>query len=176
MQRLPVPVIVALAVLLPIGPVLAVVTRGHAKPRAVTGAPLSAVAASAGCQLREFRSDMDDTNPPVQGRFVERISARDGSYAGRRPPSVEATIHALYHGRVLLQYRRDLPAAQVNAFATLVRDGDEEVMLFENQTGMQAAVAATAYLSVMTCPRVDRRTLHALDVFRDRRRGFGQAF
>ncbi len=50
------------------------------------------------------------------------------------------------------------------------------MLLFENQTGMTAPVAATAYLSVMTCPHVDRRTLHALDVFRDRRRGFGQSF
>jgi hypothetical protein len=133
------------------------------------------VAARAGCELTEFRSGMD-TNPPVRGRFVERISARDGSYAGKRPPSLAATTHALYHGRVLLQYRPDLPDAQLEAFEGLVRGDDAGVLLFANQTGMTAAVAATAYLSVMSCPRVDRRTLHALDVFRDRRRGFGRRF
>jgi hypothetical protein len=50
------------------------------------------------------------------------------------------------------------------------------VLLFENQTGMKAAVAATAYLSVMTRPRVDVRVLSALDAFRERRRAFGQSF
>jgi hypothetical protein len=37
-------------------------------------------------------------------------------------------------------------------------------------------VAATAYLSLIICPRVDRTTLGALAAFRDRRRGFGQGF
>jgi hypothetical protein len=41
---------------------------------------------------------------------------------------------------------------------------------------MQAPVAATAYLTVMTCPRVDDRVLGALDAFRSRRRAFGQSF
>jgi hypothetical protein len=50
------------------------------------------------------------------------------------------------------------------------------VLLFENQTGMAAPVAATAYLSVMTCPRVDRGVLEAFAAFRERRRGFGQRF
>jgi hypothetical protein len=170
MRRLPVPILVALAVVLPIGPVL-LVTRGEATARRTGLDSLAQVAARAGCELTEFHGDMD-TNPPVKGRFVERSSAGDGSYAGRQPPSVEATIHALYHGRVLLQYRRGVPTARLE---TLVGDGDP-VLLFENQTGMTAPVAATAYLSLMTCPRVDRRTLHALAVFRERRKGFGQAF
>jgi hypothetical protein len=37
-------------------------------------------------------------------------------------------------------------------------------------------VAATAYLSLITCSRVTATTLQALRVFRDRRRGFGNAF
>jgi hypothetical protein len=168
MRRLPVPVLVALAVVLPIGPVR-LLTHHEAKARPAGSATLAAVAALAGCDLHEFRGGMD-TNPPVKSRFSERTSARDGSYVGRRPPSVEATIHALYHGRVLLQYRPGLPAGQLE---TLVGD---KVLLFENQTGMKAPVAATAYLSLMTCPRIDRRTLHALTVFSKRRRAFGQAF
>jgi hypothetical protein len=148
------------------------VTRGDAEPRPVAGDTLPAIAKRAGCRLAEFRDGMD-TNPPVKGRFVERIRARDGSYVGKRPPSVVAGIHALYHGRVLLQYRPDVPADRVAALEGLVQD---EVLLFENQTAMPSPIAATAYLSVMTCPRVDRGTLHALAVFRDRRRVFGQGF
>lgn len=114
-------------------------------------------------------------SPSRDPRARRRAAARPcaGSYAGGRPPSLAATTHALYHGRVLLQYRPDLPAAQVETLETLVRD---EVRLFENQTGMTAPVAAAAYLSLMTCPRVDRRTLRALAAFRERRRAFGQAF
>jgi len=41
---------------------------------------------------------------------------------------------------------------------------------------MTAPVAATAYLSLLTCPRVTASTLNALRVFRDRRRGFGNTF
>lgn len=168
MRRLPVPILVALAVVLPLGPVR-LLTHHEATARPAGPDTLAGVAERAGCRLTEFSGDMD-TNPPVKGRFVERVKARDGSYVGRRPPSLEATIHALYHGRVLLQYRPGLPAERLEALA-----GDR-VLLFENQTGMTAPVAAAAYLSLMTCPRIDRRTLHALSVFSERRRAFGQAF
>ena len=77
---------------------------------------------------------------------------------------------------------RPRPASALAQIATRVgcrldefHDGSG-VLLFENHTGMHAAMAATAYLSVMTCPRVDRRALEALAAFRDRRRAFGQSF
>jgi hypothetical protein len=41
---------------------------------------------------------------------------------------------------------------------------------------VRARIAATAYLSIMTCPSVDARRHCALDAFRARRRGFGQRF
>jgi hypothetical protein len=171
--RAPLPVLVALALLLPVGPVALLLTD-HDKPRA-TPSRLAEIARDAGCRLTEFHDDMD-TNPPVRGRFVERIRARDGSYAGRRPPTLTATIHALYHGRVLFQYRPDLPDEQVRALDRFTRQDADGVLLFENQTGMAALVAATAYQSVMTCARADRAALRALGAFRARRRGFGQAF
>jgi hypothetical protein len=82
----------------------------------------------------------------------------------------------MFHGRVLFQYRAGLPDDDVRALDRLTRDDADSVLLFENQTGMAAPVAATAYLSVMTCPRVDRRVLRAFAAFRERRRGFGQRF
>jgi hypothetical protein len=62
------------------------------------------------------------------------------------------------------------------ALDQLVNDDPDRVVGFANQTGMTAPVAATAYLSLLTCPRVTANTLRALHVFRDRRRGFGSAF
>jgi hypothetical protein len=133
------------------------------------------VVRASGCRLQEFE-DSRVTNPPVTGERVEQTIADDGSYIGRRSPSVNATVHALLHGRVLIQYRPGLPAPEVRALDRLVRSDPHSVVGFANQTGMRAPVAATAYLSLLTCPRVDARTLRALRAFRDRRRDFGNAY
>jgi hypothetical protein len=148
---------------------------GGGKETHASYVPIEDVASEAGCRVSEF-DDEADHNPPVSGRFFERDRIADGSHAGEPPPLLAATIHALYHGRVLIQYRTDLPATQLKKLVRLVSSDADKVVLFANQTGMKAPVAATAYLSVMTCPRVDGRSLHALSVYRDRRRGFGQAF
>ena len=136
---------------------------------------MAEVVQRAGCELSEFDSD-PSSNPPVSGRVDERVSALDGSYVGRRGPSELAATHALLHGRVVVQYRRRLPGNQVGLLDRFVRRDPEGVMLFENQTGMPQPVAATAYLTLMTCPRVDGRTLAALRAFRSRRGNFGQGF
>ena len=169
------PILVTLLVLVPIGPVGWLLGRAHAQPKPRPAHTLAQIATDAGCRLSEFRDGMV-TNPPVTGRFTERARTADGSYVGKRPPSLAASTHALFHGRVLFQYRPDLPERDRLALDRMARADAEKVLLFENRTGMPAPVAATAYLSVMTCPRVDPRTLAALDAFRERRRGFGQRF
>jgi hypothetical protein len=167
-------VLVLLAAVLVAGVAALVLGAGGSESSRRPYLPIEEVARKSGCDVSEF--DHRDHNPPVTGRFLEQDRAEDGSYVGRRPPSVSATIHSLYHGRVLVQYRPGLPKSQVEKLHRLVSSDTDKVMLFANQTGMQAPVAATSYLSVMTCPRVDARTLRALRVYRDRRRGFGQAF
>src|SRR4051812_35222642 len=173
--RVPVPIVLVLSVLLPVGPVGWLWGRADAKPRPRPALTLAQIATRAGCRLNEFRDGMD-TNPPVTGRFRERARTADGSYLGERPPSLEATIHALFHGRVLFQYRPGLAARDLRALDRMTRADPARVLLFANQTAMKPAVAATAYLSVMTCARVDASTLAALSAFRQRRRAFGQSF
>jgi hypothetical protein len=173
--RVPMPIVLVLLVLLPIGPVGWFWGRADAKPRPRPASTLAQIATRAGCRLDEFHDGMD-TNPPVTGRFRERARAADGSYVGKPQPTPEATIHALFHGRVLFQYRPGLARRDQGALDRLTRADPDRVLLFENRTRMRAAVAATAYLSVMTCPRVDQPTLAALDAFRQRRRAFGQSF
>jgi hypothetical protein len=173
--RVPLPLLVGLAALLAVAPAGLAVT-GRGKPRPRSAAPtLRTIASRADCALTEFDRD-PRSNPPVSGRVDERIYAADGSYAGRRPPSTLASVHALLHGRVVFQYRRDVPAAEIAPLDRLVRATPSRTLLVANRTGMRARVAATAYLTLMTCPRVDDRTLVALRAFRDRRVGFGQAF
>jgi hypothetical protein len=139
------------------------------------GLTLADVARQAGCQLHEYERSRT-TNPPVTGRLVEREFVRDGSHFGGPPPSVDATTHSLLHGRVLIQYTPGLPREQIRALDRFVRRDPDHVVGFANQTGMSAAVAATAYLSLLTCPRVTAGTLRALRAFRDRRKEFGSAF
>jgi hypothetical protein len=163
-----------LALFLAAGPVGLALFRDHpvvTRP----GNTLGDIARKSGCQLQEYEHGRV-TNPPVSGRLVERATATDGSHIGASTPSVDATTHSLLHGRVLIQYQPGLPEPEVRALDRLVRDDPDRVVGFANQTGMTARIAATAYLSMLTCPRVTAGTLHALRVFRDRRRGFGSAF
>ncbi len=172
---MPVLPLALLAIMLAAGAIALLAGAGSRGQTQASHVPIEEVARDAGCSVSEF-DDNAKHNPPVSGRFSERDRIEDGSHAGEPPPPLAATIHALYHGRVLIQYRRDLPGAQIQRLVRLVSSDPDRVVLFANQTGMKTPVAATAYLSVMTCPRVDGRTLHALSVYRDRRRGFGQAF
>jgi uncharacterized protein DUF3105 len=169
------PALCALLVLLAVLPVGVALSHQNARHAARATASLDEVVKRAGCELSEFDSD-PHSNPPVSGRVDERVSALDGSYVGRRGPSELAATHALLHGRVIVQYRPQMPASQIALLDRFVRRDPEGVMLFENQTGMPEPVAATAYLTLLTCPRVDARTLAGLRAFRARRGNFGQGF
>jgi hypothetical protein len=168
--------VLALIVVLVAGPVgLALTARDRPAPRSFDAA-LNTIAQRAGCRLTEF-DRIRPSNPPIGGRVVnERIIARDGSYVGRRAPSSPAAVHALMHGRVLVQYRPDLSPAELRRLDRFVRSDDDRVLAFRSRSAMPSPVAATAYLSRLTCGAVNTHTLSALRAFRDRRRGFGQAF
>ena len=174
-RRVPVPALMAVGLLLAAGPIGLALSHDDPRRAGRSGKTLADVARMSGCQLHEYEHTRV-TNPPVTGRRVEQTIAADGSHIGRATPPINATIHALLHGRVLIQYRPGLSEPQVQSLDRLVRDDPDRVIGFANQTSMTAAVAATAYLSLLTCPGVTPGTLHALRVFRDRRRGFGNAF
>lgn len=174
-DRVPLPVLIALVALLAAAPAGLAVTGPRKPPARNAARSLAEIAGQAGCRLTEFDRD-PSSNPPVSGRVDERIYAPDGSYVGRRSPSAVASVHALLHGRVVFQYRPDVPAAEIGPLDRLVRRTPSRTLLFANRTGMRYRVAATAYLTLMTCPRVDDRTIAALAAFRDRRVAFGQAF
>jgi len=171
--RVPRSALVLVGLVLAAGPV-GLALSSHT-PQARAGTSLKDIARKAGCKLRENESHMV-TNPPVTGRRVEQTIAADGSHIGARPPSLHASMHALLHGRVLIQYRPGLPRPEIRALDRLVRNDPDGVVGFENQTGMTSPVAATAYLSLLTCPRADAASLRALRIYRDRRRDFGNAF
>lgn len=68
-------------------------------------------------------------NPPTNGPH-HPVWAADGNYVGRATPPAERLVHALEHGRIEIQYRPGLPAAQVAQLEALYREDPRHVLLF----------------------------------------------
>ena len=108
-RRPPRGLLVALLVLLAAGPVGLALTHRDGPAQAAAGPTLGELARRAGCRLTEFDRVRDSNRRSAAGS-TSASSPAAAPYVGRRPPSQLAEIHALMHGRVLVQYRPDLPA------------------------------------------------------------------
>ncbi len=110
------------------------------------------------------------TNPPTSGDH-DPVAAQDGLYDLDDPPDVEQSVHALEHGRILVQFA---PATSARRRVQLRRLVGEAVkgsrgyhtLLFRNQTRMPYAVAATAWRRSLTCRRFNDRVVDAVRQFR----------
>lgn len=68
-----------------------------------------------------------------------------------------------------LQYKPGSSRQLVQQLERFVLENDGyHMLLFENETGMEAQVAATAWGHSLTCDDADPATLDALRAFRDR--------
>ncbi len=142
---------------------------------------LARAARTAGCVLRAPRSEGRGhttdpvryrSNPPTSGRHFP-VPALDGIYPAGRAPSEERQVHALEHGRVIVQYRPGSQPAVVRRLETVVAERLDGVsgyktLLVENGTRMPYAVAATAWGHLLGCPAWSSRTLDAIRDFRVR--------
>lgn len=151
-----------------------------AKTKRPSPAKRAAVAAkAAGCVLRTFPEQGREhtegvatyaTNPPTSGPHNPEPAA-DGIYAPGASPQVEKTVHALEHGRVLIQYRPGASQRRVDALTKVYtarfhgRRG-YHLLLFENTTEMPYAVAATAWRRLLGCRTFNARTTDAVRAFR----------
>ena len=110
-------------------------------------------------------------NPPTSGDH-DPVAAEEGEYDLGNPPDLEQSVHALEHGRINVQYKAGSPANRIAQLRGMV---DEEVkgekgyktLLFQNQTGMTPAVAATAWQNALTCPQWNDRVFDAIRLFRE---------
>ena len=89
-----------------------------------------------------------ETNPPTSGDH-DPTPAEDGVYGAGNPPDLEQSVHSLEHGRINFQYKKGTPQERIDQLRSLASEsfkGEEgyHVLLFENQTGMEPALAATA--------------------------------
>jgi hypothetical protein len=141
---------------------------------------LPRAAKAAGCRLvnppvegalhenREFTEADYNSNPPVGGKHFPEWYP-DGVYAPGTTPHLGMLVHTLEHGRIDLQYAPGTPAATVGRLEKLVDelDGGYHMLLFENDTKMPYAVAATAWGHLLGCPKMNDKVFDAVRAFRN---------
>jgi hypothetical protein len=146
-------------------------------PEQKTG-DLEAAAKAAGCKLdnpeiegsthetKTFTASDYKTNPPTSGNHAPDWY-EDGIYAPGDVPKLGMLVHTLEHGRIDVQYKEGTPAADVAKLEAFLGETDGyHMLLFQNTTGMDAAVAATAWGHSLTCARMSDATFDALRTFR----------
>ncbi len=79
-------------------------------------------------------------------------------------------MHPLEHGRIEVQYKQGTDAETVGRLEALLAEQQEgyHMLLFENTTGMDSAVAATAWTHSLTCPEMNDKVFDAIRTFRTR--------
>lgn len=141
-----------------------------------------AAASAAGCKARSYpnfgrnhttATVQYKTNPPTSGDHAPE-PASDGIYDPGGTPRVGKLVHAMEHGRVEVQYGRQLTAAQRSELVALInqrgpkgRPGGHSTLLFENTTGMPYVVAASSWQHLIGCRQFTPKALQALRAFRD---------
>ncbi len=135
-------------------------------------------ARAAGCRQQDHRIEgrghqaepvQYDTNPPTSGAH-DPTPAQDGIYPPDGPPDIEQSVHSLEHGRINIQYKPGTPAETINRLERLMEfevKGEEGYhgLLFQNQTNMEPAIAATAWGKSLTCPRMNDQVFDAIRAF-----------
>ena len=141
---------------------------------------LQKAAKAAGCVLLDpkeegsthVNSDVNyKSNPPTSGDHNPTPSD-DGIYASGNTPAKENYVHTLEHGRVEIQYRPGTPERRIDQLETLFNEkvnGTEgyHTLLFENNTNMTYAVAATAWTHLLGCKTFDDGAFDAIRAFRE---------
>ena len=154
-------------------------------------ADVEAAAKAAGCELeskpaksRDHLTDENatqdyDQSPPTSGKHFA-VPAEDGIYD--EPPDSEDLVHTLEHGRVVIWFKRSLPAEDRGKLKTLFDEDPYHMVLTPNETNMPYAVAASAWNgepeplgtgSLMGCKTFDDKVLDALRAFKDEHRDRG---
>jgi hypothetical protein len=138
-------------------------------------------AEAAGCKLtnaqfeganhlaKDFKPSDYKTNPPTSGNHAPDWY-EDGIYAPGDVPELGKLVHTLEHGRIDVQYKKGTPEQVVTQLEALLAENEEgyHMLLYENTTGMDAQVAATAWTHSLTCPQMNDKVFDAIRTFRAR--------
>jgi len=121
----------------------------------------------AGHEEKEFKPTDYKQNPPTSGPHFPQWY-EDGIYGPGDTPELGKLVHTLEHGRIDIQYKPGTPANTVAQLETLYNemDGGHHLLLFQNETGMDAAVAATAWDASLKCKTMNPQVFDAIRAFR----------
>ena len=136
-------------------------------------------AKAAGCKLASpeiegathetklFKASDYKTNPPTSGNHFPQWY-EDGIYNPGDAPEIGKTVHTLEHGRINVQYKPGTPQQTIVELEALLAENDGyHQLLYENATGMDAAIAATGWGQSLTCPEMNDKVFDAIRTFRN---------
>jgi Protein of unknown function (DUF3105) len=140
---------------------------------------INEAAKAAGCTLanprfegqnhedKQFKPSDYRTNPPTSGNHTPDWYD-DGVYEPGTTPSLGMLVHTLEHGRINVQYKPGTPAETVAQLEALLAEQSDgyHMLLYENTTNMNAAVAATTWGHSLTCPEMNDQVFDAIRTFR----------
>ena len=163
------------------GPAKASDTTSTAKLPEQATSDIKEAAKAAGCTLnnpayeganhadKDFQASDYKTNPPTSGNHTPDYY-EDGIYAPGDTPELGKLVHPLEHGRIEVQYKKGTDAETVGKLEALLAEEEDgyHMLLFENTTGMDAAIAATAWTHSVTCPEMNDKVFDAIRTFRAR--------
>jgi hypothetical protein len=155
------------------------VAKGDAAIPAQKQSDLKKAAAAAGCKLvdppnegagheeKTFKASDYKSNPPTSGAHFPTWYD-DGIYAAGDTPELGRVVHTLEHGRIDIQYKPGTPAKTIAQLETLYNqlDGGYHMLLFQNETSMPFAVAASAWEHYLGCPTMNPQVFDAIRAFR----------
>jgi hypothetical protein len=148
-------------------------------------AAVKSAATAAGCVYRSFPEEGRGhtaaprtpanykTNPPTSGDH-NPDPAQDGLYASGNEPPLGNWVHTLEHGRILLQYATNAPAADVTALTKLYEQpvldsgASYHMVLMRNNTKMPFETAAVSWRHYVGCKDAGPASIKAMQTFRDR--------
>jgi hypothetical protein len=123
----------------------------------------------AGHEEKDFKASDYKTNPPTSGaHFPDWYD--DGVYEPGTTDNLGMLVHTLEHGRINVQYKKGTPAADVAKLEALLAEQNEgyHMLLYENTTGMEPQIAATAWTHSLTCDEMNDKVFDAIRTFRAR--------
>ncbi len=118
-------------------------------------------------ETKQFAASDYKTNPPTSGNHAPDWYA-DGVYEPGTTPELGKLVHTLEHGRINVQYKPGTPAETVRQLEALLAEQSDgyHMLLYENTTGMDAAVAATTWGHSITFPEMNPQVFDAIRTFR----------
>jgi hypothetical protein len=119
-------------------------------------------------QAVEYRA-----NPPTSGNH-DPVWTEDGAYT--QAPRTENGVHSLEHGRINIQFKADLPQAQIDQLKALYDEDTYHMLLYPNGTQMRYQVAATTWDHALVCERFGNGVFDAIRAFKDQYRDQGPEF